>query len=298
LIIGGTGFFGKSILDSFKRGLLDEFGISRVLVLARNAKKFKFDYPELVFSGVELISGDISKAKTIPEADLIIHAASSTNMNDYVGRLQNTGKSNIEQSVLNFCDIAATSQLNAKVLYCSSGAVYGKQPEYIEKISEEFYFQENISQFSTEKQKYCLGKRFAEDKIMNLAKCGLNVAIARCFTFFGKYLPKDQHFAYGNFISKAEKGQKIIVNTNGLVYRSYLSADDLVFSLFKILQTASPECPVYNVGSDEAIAIHDLAKLIAEKYNVDYEYKISDFNNVIDRYVPNVNKLKDLLNKS
>ena len=32
LIIGGTGFFGKSILDSFKRGLLKEFNINKILV--------------------------------------------------------------------------------------------------------------------------------------------------------------------------------------------------------------------------------------------------------------------------
>jgi len=41
LIIGGTGFFGKSILDSFKRGLLSEFNISKIIILARNIDKFK-----------------------------------------------------------------------------------------------------------------------------------------------------------------------------------------------------------------------------------------------------------------
>jgi len=34
LIIGGTGFFGKSILDSFKRGGLEKWGIERVIAMS------------------------------------------------------------------------------------------------------------------------------------------------------------------------------------------------------------------------------------------------------------------------
>ena len=32
LIIGGTGFFGKSIIDSLQRGLLAPYGVDRLLV--------------------------------------------------------------------------------------------------------------------------------------------------------------------------------------------------------------------------------------------------------------------------
>jgi len=34
LVIGGTGFFGKSILDSFKRGALEKWGIDRVIAMS------------------------------------------------------------------------------------------------------------------------------------------------------------------------------------------------------------------------------------------------------------------------
>ena len=84
LIIGGTGFFGKSILDSFKRGLLVDYNITKVFVLARNTNKFTLAYPELCFNDVDLINGDISNINELPNADYIIHAATSTNMNDYL----------------------------------------------------------------------------------------------------------------------------------------------------------------------------------------------------------------------
>jgi dTDP-glucose 4,6-dehydratase len=297
LIIGGTGFFGKSILDTFKRGLLNEFNITKILVLARSIEKFKLEFPELITDDVELINGDIASMTSLPEADLVIHAATSTNMNDYIGLHINAGKNNNENSIINFCKTVPKYNLKSKILYCSSGAVYGKQPLNIEKISEDFAFRQDLSDLSVEKKNYCLQKRLAEKEILNLGKSGLNVSIARCFAFYGKYLPKDQHFAYGNFIGQAERGEKIFVKASEIVYRSYLSADDLVLSLMKILEIASPDCPIFNVGSDRPVSIHDLAKFIAKKFNVDFQHNISDFENVIDRYVPNIDKLKELLNR-
>lgn len=295
LIIGGTGFFGKSILDSFKRGLLKEFNINKILVLARNTDKFKLEFPELISNDIEFINGDISTITTLPEVDFVIHAATSTNMNDYKSISNNIGKNNIEKSITNYCRIALMCHLKTKILYCSSGAVYGKQPLNIKKIDENYAFQEDLSDLSIEKKNYCLGKRFAEKEIINLGKHGLNVSIARCFAFSGKYLPKDQHYAYGNFIGQAERGETLTVKTNGIVYRSYMEADELVLSLIKILYHSSPSCPIYNAGSDNEISLYDLAKIIAIKYNVAYKFENYNNKNVIDRYVPNIDKLKNLV---
>ena len=44
LLIGGTGFFGKSILDAFKRNILDIFHVSEIIVVSRNSKNFKINY--------------------------------------------------------------------------------------------------------------------------------------------------------------------------------------------------------------------------------------------------------------
>ena len=46
LIIGGTGFFGKSILDSFARGLLLKYEISKIIILSRSGDKFQLKHPE------------------------------------------------------------------------------------------------------------------------------------------------------------------------------------------------------------------------------------------------------------
>ena len=41
LVIDGSGFFGKSILDAFSRGLLAPWEVERVPVMARNATRLR-----------------------------------------------------------------------------------------------------------------------------------------------------------------------------------------------------------------------------------------------------------------
>lgn len=290
-ILGGTGFFGKSIIDSFQRGLMSPYGVDRLIVSARNIERFQSEFPELIDYRIELVKMDVSEAADLPHADIVIHAAASTDARDYRSN-PNGEKINIEQSTTNYCQLAQRYHSNSKIVYCSSGAVYGQQPECVEKMDEDFQFQD-VSHLTEYKREYALGKRNAEKEIIKLGSLGLNVSIARCFAFHGKYLPRDQHFAYGNFIGAAERGEAIEVKANHRVVRSYMHSDDLVNSLMKIALQSSPQCPVFNVGSDEAIEIRDLANLIGQQYNVPVNIAPIT-SDKIDRYIPNTDKLKKL----
>lgn len=234
---------------------------------------------------------DISTVQELSDADIVIHAAASTDARDYL-KNPNGEKRNIEQSTTNYCQLAQRYHRASKIVYCSSGAVYGQQPEDLEKMDEDFQPQD-VSNLIEYKREYALGKRNAENEIIKLGSLGLNVSIARCFAFHGKYLPRDQHFAYGNFIGAAERGDTIEVKANHRVVRSYMHADDLVDSLMKIALQSSPQCPIFNVGSDKAIEIRDLANQIGLKYNVPVNIAPIT-SDKIDRYVPNIDKLKRL----
>ena len=292
LIIGGTGFFGKSIMNSFISNKLDKFKISHLYILSRSVNNFKKAHPEFINPRIEYINGDIAFLDFLPEADLIIHAATSTRQIDYLNNPFGE-KENTEKGVSNYIELAKKFHKNFKIVYCSSGAVYGKQPSNLNNISEDFPFSD-VNTLSVVKRDYALSKRNAESQIKEFGASGYNVSIARCFAFYGKYLPNDGNFAYSSFLESAKNGKDIIVNANREVVRSYMHADDLVESLIKIALNSNPSCPTYNVGSDQAISIFDLAEEIAEKYDVKVIKKEQiDYDNV-DRYVPNTEKLKRL----
>jgi nucleoside-diphosphate-sugar epimerase len=270
------------------------YGIKEIIVAARRIEEFKSKFPELITDKVKLISLDISNCKSIPEADLIVHAASSTDARDYQYDPFDT-TTNIEKSTVNFCEIITKKHIQSKIVFCSSGAVYGQQPSDIEALDENFPFQD-VTSLIGYKRAYAQTKRKSESELIELGRSGFNVSIARCFSFSGKYLPKDQHFAHGNFISDAENGRTIEVKTRALVYRSYMDADDLVHSLIGVGLSSNPSCPIFNVGSDNAIELRELARQIGEKYGV--PVSLSEITeDKIDRYIPNVNKLKNKLFK-
>jgi dTDP-glucose 4,6-dehydratase len=139
------------------------------------------------------------------------------------------------------------------------------------------------------KQDYAAAKRDGELLIRQLGADGFNVIIARCFAFVGKYLPREQHFAIGNFIDDGLNKRSIRIKAKNLVYRSYMYADDLTIWLMTLANMANHSCDIFNVGSDERISIHELASKIANHFG--QEVFIPSFNAVDeDSYVPSIQK--------
>jgi len=267
--------------------LLNSWSIDSVNVLARNAVNLSTQFPELINGSIKLINSDIAKSHELPFADYVIHAAASTDAVNYKSRPE-VEKMNIRAGTYNYCNLAGKFHCNSRIVYCSSGAVYGQQPADMEYLSEEFNG-DSVDEMPPEKRDYAAAKCDAEKAIRILGSQGGAVSIARCFSFVGKYLPLDQHFAIGNFIQDGLMGRPINVNANRPVFRSYMHTDDLVHWLMTICHAASPLCPTYNVGSDQALTIGELAELVAKRFTV--EVKKADLTQGnIDRYIPSISK--------
>ena len=287
LVIGGSGFFGKSLLSAFQRGLLAPWGIDCIKVLARNALKLHLENSELLSIDVFLIDLDIATCEKLPEADYVIHAAASTDISRYLAQPLAEQK-NIQASILNYCKLAPFYHSNAKIIYVSSGAIYGPQPADLPLLVESSSLGE-IEEMVEGKRHYAAAKRDAEFAIQELGRAGLSVSIARCFAFVGQYLPRDQHFAIGNFIQDGLFGRPVKVNANKPVYRSYMYADDLVEWLMTIAGAGNAQCPIFNVGSNEDVEIRELATMVANFFEVEVSTTaLNDMNT--DRYVPSIEK--------
>lgn len=289
LVIGGTGFFGKSILDAFQRNLLEKWDVDNLIIMARNPDELKKNHSQLITSKVKLLKGDIATINELPFADYVIHAAASTDARNYhLAPLKE--RSNIIRGTLNYCELAKKFHQKSKIVYVSSGAVYGTQPHDLEKIPEDFDFLD-ADQLPENKRDYAYAKRDSEKAIIDLGLSGLNVSIARCFAFIGPWLPLDQHFAIGNFINDGLNNRKIKVTAKHKVYRSYMHADDLVEWLMKMSEKSNPSCPIYNVGSDQEILVGDLASKIGVFFQQQIDTQPNSSEH-IDRYIPNISKAK------
>ena len=289
-LTGGTGFIGTWILESIKHANVNMNLNIKVSILTRDSKLFKTKLPDLGnYDKYDFVDGDIVNFK-YPEKkyDYIIHGAT-----DASAELNEKHPDKMFSTIVDGTNHILKMSKKIKVkkfLYMSSGAVYGNQPVNMSKIEESWFGSVN---FVDTKSAYAEGKRSAEMlcSIYN-KKHNIDISIARIFALLGPYLTLGIHFAAGNFILDAINKKKVIVKGNGLPVRSYLYPTDLVIFLFNLLIKKESHINPYNIGSDDAISIKDLAKKISTLIG-NGEYEVMSHNDKgwnLGRYVPNTDK--------
>lgn len=280
---GGTGFFGKNLLEYIN--ILNAGGAweGELYILSRAPDKFCADNPELIgFPGLNFIKGDIRdfKYSSLPPFDYIIHAAAETNIKS-INEEPDKAYSVIADGTRHILKMCAEKRVE-RILNISSGAVYGVQPPNLLKLPEDYPC----------KPENAYGKGKLDAEKMCLAS-KTDTVIARCFTFVGPYFPFDRHFAVGNFINNILKGEDININGDGTPYRSYMYTSDLIEWLLTILLKGKAN-EAYNVGSDKAVSIADLAEVVC-KYSLGKNTQIHIAKKrqegvPPERYVPDVGK--------
>ena len=281
-ITGGTGFFGKSMLDYRLRHPDWKWAKAEWDILSRSPERFVAEYPRLANqAGVSFVGGDV-RDFAFPQGpfDAIIHAATSA-----VTTLSDAEMTSvILDGVRHVADFARAIDCK-KILFTSSGAVYGPR---ISPASED----DTCNPVTA----YGKGKLAAEQMLVD---SGLDVKIARCFAFVGPHLNRRIHYAIGNFIQDCLDGNTITINGDGTPLRSYLYADDLVEWLFAVLERGEMGRP-YNVGSDEGLSIRALAEKVRAVLGTQNEIKVvgrsSGGNPSV--YVPVVNRARQELGLS
>jgi dTDP-glucose 4,6-dehydratase len=260
-ITGGTGFVGKWLVESLlcANDRLN-LGVSTVL-LTRRPDRFLLQSPHLArHPAVRLLHGNVANFE-FPSGNFayLIHAATEPHCDPTPQHPLGTFDRDIEgtRRVLDF----AKSHGVHRLLFTSSGAVYGKQPPDLTHVPEEY----TGAPLSVDTcSAYGQAKRVSEFLCAMYARqFGFSAIIARLFAFVGPHLPLDLNFAIGNFIGDVLAGQAIRINGDGTPYRSYLYAADLAVWLWTILAQGESARP-YNIGSPEAVTILDLARTVAQ----------------------------------
>jgi dTDP-glucose 4,6-dehydratase len=295
-ITGGTGFFGSWLLESFifinKKLNLN----AEVVVLTRNAKKFAKKCPHIYSdTAIQFYEGNVLDF-TYPKGNFsyIIHGAIDTG--ERFNKINELSMFNdIIQGTKYILEFAKSCQTK-KFLFISSGAVYGKQADNIDFLSEENIHQLDWTNFTS---MYAAGKFVAECMCNVYAKKSqFSVKIARCFAFVGPYLTLDLNFAIGNFLLDKLNNKTILVKSDERTCRSYLYASDLAIWLWTILFRGRNSFP-YNVGSDQVVTIKELAMLVANivepRVKVEIMQKVNN-TTLAERYIPDITRAREDLN--
>jgi dTDP-glucose 4,6-dehydratase len=256
LLTGGTGFVGKWLIET------------ALIACDNGAQKFAIILPtrdfsashvietrEIGFNNLSLVEGDLlTDALDIGKVDAIIHAATPASA------LLNESNP-IEMARINTQSMQAAlkfAENKVPFLFTSSGAVYGDQPQSITHISEH-----QDQPYSELTSAYAKGKKLAESMCAQAGQAGLcSPIIARLFAFSGHYLPRDTHFAIGNFVQNVLDRKPIHINSDGQARRSYLYGADMAIWLWSALAKRSSPHPLH-IGSEQSVSILELAQAVA-----------------------------------
>lgn len=288
-ITGGTGFFGKWILESIAAAN-DALGANTcVTVLSRDPHRFAKELPHLAGRpAFSLLKGDAVDFD-FPDGhfDHVFHFATASAEEVGAGgtaTIMHTLRGT--ERVLQFAMSAGANRL----LFASSGAVYGRQPKEFGYIPEDYHGAPDPTDPAS---------AYGEMKRISEAMCvssGVGCVIARGFAFVGPHLPLTDKFAVGSFIRDALAGGPIRIHGDGTPLRSYLYAADLAIWLLAIM-VRGRNAEAYNIGSDQAISIAELAQRIV--HTADHSMSIEIGHQATrqppERYVPSTKKSRSEL---
>lgn len=295
-ITGGTGYIGCWLLESLCHANR-ELGLDiQAVVLSRQPALFRQQCPHLSNDpAITLLQGDVRDFVFAQgRFTHLIHAATdvvagSTALETFEVTVYGTRR------VLEFARELGVHE----VLMLSSGAVYGRLPHQINRVCEDY----NGSHLLDDPDSaYGLGKMISEwlgNTYSN--EYGLACKSARIFAQVGPYLALDAQFAAGNFMRDALQGQPFVIKGDGTPLRSYMYATDLVSWLWAILARGKGG-RAYNVGSDKAVSIRELAVAIARVAGLEspdiHVLGQSAQGAAPERYVPDTSRARQELDLS
>jgi GDP-L-fucose synthase len=265
LVTGGAGFAGSHLVET-----LVALG-ARVRVPVRESTRL--DFLKDVIGEIEVVDADLFEAAearaVVQDQEVVLHLAAAkgggiTHSMRHHGSLF---RGNM-LAAMQMLDAAKDARV-ARFVAVSSACVYPRDsqaPTPEEDGEREAPEPTNAGYGWSKRMVEFLSAAYREE-------FGLNVGIVRPFNLYG---PRDDFFRPSNhvipgIVTRLFEGERpLTVWGSGRQTRSFLFVDDLVRGV--LLAGARPEVrgPL-NLGSDEEIAIADLARLIVEVSGLDVE---------------------------
>lgn len=267
LIVGASGLIGSAFVHS----LLGNPNLKcEIYVMGRSNNRLKRIFEEYIGNEhFHTIEHDITEPLTCTDYfDYIVDCASNANPANFNHKPVETILTNV-LGVKNLLNYGRKHGLK-RFLFVSTGEIYGETGG--ENCNEESNGYINIL---NPRSCYPMSKRLTENLCICYAKeYNLDVTIARpCHIYGPNFLTTDDR-AYAQFLRTAALGEDIVLNSPGLLKRSWCYIIDCVAGLLYILLNGVAS-NAYNI-SDTVMTIKDFAMAVATCAGVEVKFNISE----------------------
>ena len=281
LITGAQGMLGNALACAVNElqteRILNE---SKIILCSRNwelkeAKRWQN------YSNVEIVT-NTNLLSNYRSVDFVIHTASPSNITK-ITTLDDLLIPNLEL-------LKNIFMLNPKkILYISSGEVYGGNSTIKKQLSSNFTYNLTrdwypLVKLETERVLHDFGRT---NKVQTMA--------VRLFHTFGPGLKVNDGRSFADILWGAVNEKQIILNSNGTQTRTFLYISDAVSGILKTLFTAKKNQTTLNLGSETPLTIREFAELVSTHTGASIHIKINNqFKHSPNEYiVPNLDSIKD-----
>ncbi|MGG7035225.1 MAG: NAD-dependent epimerase/dehydratase family protein [Flavobacterium sp.] len=266
LLLGGTGFIGKNIIDYLIKE--ESFSNYKLVVLSRNLQVRGTE-------GVEYVAGDYSDKRLLIDLFVkwrfsrVFHCATSTTPLSSADNISQDVNGNL-MATIGLLDVMKVYGCK-NILYLSSGgAVYGEKQ--MKTISE--------NELCYPVSSYGVVKLTIENYLRLYQKqFGIEYLILRVSNPFGKFHFSDKQGVINIAIRKSLRGEEVEVWGDGTQSKDYILVDDLVAIIFQLVKLNVINKTI-NVGSGKSYQLNrilDTIKIYLPTLKVNYiESKLTD----------------------
>jgi len=256
LVTGGAGFVGSALVDRLvgaghDADVLDDLSTGAARNLDDAARSGR----------VRLHRGDVrdrvAVASLVARADAVFHLAGAVGVRRVAEDPVGTWSRNVDGTA---SVLAACAARGTRCLIASTSEVYG--PTAAGVLTEDARATVDPA---GRRDVYAVSKLAGESLALALHRGSLlPVTVARLFNVVGPRQSERYGMVLPRFARAAVTGETLTVHGDGRQTRCFLHVDDAVEALLALASTAASEGVVVNVGSDEEVAILDLARAVVE----------------------------------
>lgn len=279
VVTGGAGFIGSHLVDA----LVEDNRVTVIDDLSSGREEFVHN--DAIFELVDIQEYEALQG-ALGEPDIIFHlGASAHTRKTSAGWNDPVFDANVNAlGTLNVLRAVQENNLNSKIVYASSAAVYGN-PEYAPM--DEGHPKNPISPYGIHK--------LTGEKYMNAyhSEHRLDATSVRIFNTFG---PRQPRYVMYDFLKKLQKNnEELEVLGTGRQVRDYCFIDDTVRAFLLAAEKGGPG-EAYNLSGRNVISISDLAELMIDLTNLDADihYTENSWKGDPSRLEADISKLEGL----